>query len=58
MRLRKLGSMMKERCGDYVRTWQVVGYNEQNTHEVFELVHTVYNPLSIDYISLTPKRFE
>ena len=55
--MKKLGSLMKERCGDYVRTWQVVGYNEQNTHEVWELVHTVYNPLSIDYISLTPKRF-
>lgn len=56
--LKAIGSKIKERTGDYVRTLQVVGYNEQNTHEVWELVNTAYNPLSIDYISLTPKRFE
>lgn len=48
---------MKERCGDYVRTWQVVGYDASNTHEMYELVHEVYNPISIDYASLTPKKY-
>lgn len=56
--LKKLGSLMKERCGDYVRTLQVVGYSKDNTHEVWEIVHEQYNPIGIDYLSMCPKRFE
>lgn len=55
--MKPIGSTIKERCGDYVRTLQVVEYNASNTHEVYELVHEVYNPISIDYVSLTPKRY-
>ena len=55
--MKPIGSTIKERCGDYVRTFQVVGYNASNTHEVYELVHEQYNPISIDYVSLTPKRY-
>ena len=56
--MKPIGSTIKERCGDYVRTLQVVGYNESNTHEVYEIVHEQFNPMGIDYISLTPKRYE
>lgn len=54
----KIGTTRKERCGDYVRTLQVVGYNRQQTHEVFEVIREQYNPINIDYSSMTPKRYE
>lgn len=54
----KIGTTRKERCGDYVRTLQVVGYNRQQTHEVWEVIREQYNPISIDYVSMTPKKYE
>ena len=33
--MKPIGSKMKERTGDFVRTLQVVGYNKDNTHEVW-----------------------
>lgn len=54
----KIGTTRKERCGDYVRTLQVVGYNRQQTHEVWEVICEQYNPISIDYVSMTPKKYE
>ena len=56
--MKPIGSKIKERCGDWVRTLQVVGYNSRNTHEVYEVVHEQYLPISIDYLSMCPKRFE
>lgn len=55
----KIGTTRKERCGDWVRTLQVVCYNASNTHEVWEVIREVYNPIDMDYVSLTtPKRFD
>lgn len=56
--MKPIGSKIKERCGDYIRTLQVIGYNNENTHEVYEIVNEVYAPISIDYLSMTTKRFE
>lgn len=56
--MKPLGSKIKERCGDWVRTLQVVGYNSSNTHEVYEVVHEEYSPMGIDYVSLIPKKYE
>ena len=56
--MKPLGSKIKERCGDWVRTLQVVGYNSSNTHEVYVVVHEQYSPMGIDYVSLIPKKYE
>lgn len=56
--MKKIGTTLRERVGDYIRTYQVVGYNRQNTHEVYELVREVYSPISIDYISMVPQMFD
>lgn len=53
--MKKIGSRMKERIGDYVRTFEVIGH--VNGHEVWQQVKEEYNPISIDYLSLAPKRF-
>ena len=53
----KIGTTRKERCGDIIRTLQVVGYNRQQTHEVWECIHERYEPIDIDYLSLTPKKW-
>ena len=54
--MKKIGSRMKQRIGDFVMTLEVIGY--EHGHEVWQVINQVYNPLSIDYVSLTPKRFE
>lgn len=56
--MKPIGSKIKERCGDWVRTLQVVGYNKDNTHEVWEIVHEQYSPIGIDYVSMIPKKYE
>ena len=54
--MKKIGSRMKERTGDYVRTFEVIGH--VNGHEVWQQIKEEYNPISIDYLSLAPKRFD
>ena len=56
--LKPIGSKIKERCGDWVRTLQVVGYNSSKTHEVYEVVHEQFSPMEIDYVSLIPNKYE
>lgn len=56
--MKKIGQTMKQRCGDYIQTLQVVGYNHDNTHEVWELVREVYSPATINYASLCPEKYE
>lgn len=56
--MKKIGQTMKQRCGDYIQTLQVVGYNRDNTHEVWELVREVYSPATINYASLCPEKYD
>lgn len=54
--MKKIGSRMKQRTGDYVLTLEVIAH--EHNHEVWQIIKEDYIPLGIDYLSLAPKRFE